>query len=1057
MLDRTKLNTLFTDAFFKAVDLDKEKAMFTTPVPASRNDDVFEKFLASEDGEKSRAVAQRLLDELEAWSKANNINDEKSIDALKVLRTKFKYPFKKGNSIENEEAYALCTEGLFHLTEIVRLLQSDELAQDHKRDKIQILYRDLFKNICATGVHTHLAKTYHRLKGDLGSILMEVRSELAGNIVLELIKKFNAEDPAFLVTEGDEIHCVNYVLNNYANSLGIIEISDKRIPNSISYELEKLKKAFPEELYKLLSLDYVIQQVVDKADPGAIVKQMKILNGDTSNLVIDDKINPSRLLPGQIFNQLCDKFQLFLESCGVTNFKFNTILDQDQLAEGIYQFATDLNAYTIMLISQGLGTKGFLDLSTMIHKSLTHPSSASSTDKSVTLSFIPSLDLKFAYVTDKEMSQPFIPYFIERCKQGDMSVLEIFANDGHRQREICAAVCKQLQTERDIKSCTKLFANPVMSTYLKAHCQMIHLVDLALCFPLDQRKDIFNILEIDLSFLIILTKDPEFFGKIIQFFDEEHWGQVFDQLGKPAVLSLLKNSGLTSALNQLPHDKRIIFLDKVINYCNEAELDTLFDSSIKLINMLNQLPKDTILPKALRTYLHKCLQTPDQVRAFLRGMNHAASCVFFNNLDKEVLPSIITNFEDSFLATIIIRRSPLKFIASDKIILLFQNLQAEHLQTLFNNIVSLQKALVLFSDKGCELIFAKLGKNHLQKIVPDVSSLCNIFTFPEEFTTNQFEALRKKGDHFLKTLTPDYLKSIFQNTDSVIQLFNTHNIICTLLLEHLGKEHLQTLFADNTCWAALIRIKNKENMFSLLKILGPDGFQKIFPDMKSLNTGLRALKRETNVSHLKLFEILDHTHLLGLATNLTSSLKILDIDYRSAFLIRLGKEQLSTLIPDHKSFTTILQLLGDKHDLLLIRSLDQQHLRRLITNHEELIAVLKCTKTVSSRHDTLRELITCLGKDYLGTILQSTDNIDKLVDKSVLLPKDGRQFAPILRQILAETNENKNKRKATSPSSSPTLFKKQQTESTKSGKEEVKPMDIEKHPNPPRQDGPHPQ
>lgn len=247
MLERIgdlRLDPVISDQFYvyeEAKDLDVK---LDFPLPPDLEH--LQEFFASPDGESFKKGLAGLVDGLAAWANKYGLN---SAPCEKFKETYVNYA--GADKDVNKLYIALYQEGVPALGGIVKLIDSESIQLDYRKDKIRNLLASI--QVCAPGTHTNITDTYLDLLAyaNMPAKWMAMRRKISEQLVLELIKPVD-------VPVGMEIHYVNAVINRYSDALAIHMIKDPYVSMCPAHKLNGLIDKFAASLQKHLTAEAVI-------------------------------------------------------------------------------------------------------------------------------------------------------------------------------------------------------------------------------------------------------------------------------------------------------------------------------------------------------------------------------------------------------------------------------------------------------------------------------------------------------------------------------------------------------------------------------------------------------------------------------------------------------------------------------------------------------------------------------------------------------------------------------------------------------------------------------
>ena len=232
------------NTFFAAPKEEKHN----TPTP--NDPDEIQSFLASPDGATYRTTVKKTLGELKQWAETHDTPiDTKNIDRVERLMCSY----AGNNSAVNKVKFPLYYEGIHHLEAIVDSLKNtDVVPLQMQKTFVQELVDIGFK-VCEPGVNKNAYLTKNKLSGNISDILIDVKRELATQVVQEiLIEKHIVEQ---VKNAGYDTHIENSILNYFAHEIGLRIEDDEEY----SLPLELDKRITPDTL---LTIKYRLQQTL---------------------------------------------------------------------------------------------------------------------------------------------------------------------------------------------------------------------------------------------------------------------------------------------------------------------------------------------------------------------------------------------------------------------------------------------------------------------------------------------------------------------------------------------------------------------------------------------------------------------------------------------------------------------------------------------------------------------------------------------------------------------------------------------------------------------------
>lgn len=217
----------------------------------------FEAFLRSRTGAIFRHKVFALIEQIFNWGKKHaRLDEAKALN--NVLKLKEHFEYKGENSDYNDSVLPLFTDGVILLKRICSQLDNPNIPLDLRIKAASNLLHDV--GVCRPGALTHITETHLFLLRDINAELAMIRRSIAYQTANEILCKHAV---AWDIYPGNEVHHINYIINMYADRLGVATIEDAWA-QPISKQ-QKFDAAFEHQITKSLTPDAVIDQILNSS------------------------------------------------------------------------------------------------------------------------------------------------------------------------------------------------------------------------------------------------------------------------------------------------------------------------------------------------------------------------------------------------------------------------------------------------------------------------------------------------------------------------------------------------------------------------------------------------------------------------------------------------------------------------------------------------------------------------------------------------------------------------------------------------------------------------
>lgn len=382
MLIRSTFNPLFKSKFFLPLKKDKNDLSVSFPLPTTRKS--FISFMASKNGTAFKKAAISIIHRLEAWLAKNDIPDTNLEKFHEKIRKKH----------QNDIAFELYSIGIPKLAKIIDILESNTIQPNITRRVIIELVSEMDK--CEEGIKGYIATAYLKLFADPQQQIRAAVEEIFRGVIAEGIHHHNCVHPKCQIYTGDYIHFGNALINLYGKSLGLEPIQDLMAPNGgdcIQFLMQYVESTIYSNLSTIAILEYILRQ----------------LDLPSMQEKINEKQSSATL--GDVIRQFNDAMNRYGEDAG---FNINDLFDQDALADDRYVLRKDAHYFMLISLLVRLSNTEYLDLSNVVRYCEFREEFAY---------LIPEQSIKLAFIIFNNVRAPFIPYCVERCKEGNLDAL----------------------------------------------------------------------------------------------------------------------------------------------------------------------------------------------------------------------------------------------------------------------------------------------------------------------------------------------------------------------------------------------------------------------------------------------------------------------------------------------------------------------------------------------------------------------------------------------------------------------------------------------------------
>jgi ankyrin repeat protein len=356
-------------------------------------------FLKNDKGRELKKFFAEIVDDLIQWSNDNLQEGEK--DNVVVPLTNFKNIYTKyegGSEVLNPHYLIMYRQGTLALIHIAHLMQGQSIPLATRRSVIQNMTAHPNITACADGAYSHIDSACNKLLAckSLPAALREIRATKAEQFVIELINDITKlkQDQGWKIPEGWEIHYVRYVLNKFADQLGIEVVEDEYANECNDSKGNDLIEAFQKDISKIISAETVIEQIIKDLDLETL---RKLLHKGY-------KLSDLNEFEGKL-----DFYGVEAEDEHYWDVN-NTIHTNSDCSK--YSLSWKASYIIFLSLFNRLGNGGYFDLKKI---------SANQINKEIQVHYFPDRTLKIAYLpTDlPNHYRPFIPYCIEMFSSGE--------------------------------------------------------------------------------------------------------------------------------------------------------------------------------------------------------------------------------------------------------------------------------------------------------------------------------------------------------------------------------------------------------------------------------------------------------------------------------------------------------------------------------------------------------------------------------------------------------------------------------------------------------------
>ncbi len=319
-------------------------------------------------------------------------------------------------------SFQLFTDGIKMLFSIAHRLDSPDINEEIKNQILTMLGSEL--DVCAPGCYTIIDNAYLKLSNDPERNLLDVRTEIAQQVALELIGQYNRRmlsDPfsaSNAILEGNITHYVAAILNKHQHQFGLAYNPDEFIPPID--KIARFFRQFQERVDRQLQLNNVIDYIIDHK-----VRYTECLE--------NIRQSPSR--SAEYVDQLRSQLDAFGQD---PEFNVTDLFDQDKLENNEFVASPQARQYLILTLAARFNAGKFIDISRASQKIRL--------EDDVELVYFPNYSLEMSYVNVANSTrQPLAAYCFDKLKS--TGVIPVNLDDQDHTNYLYQEIRRQINSD----------------------------------------------------------------------------------------------------------------------------------------------------------------------------------------------------------------------------------------------------------------------------------------------------------------------------------------------------------------------------------------------------------------------------------------------------------------------------------------------------------------------------------------------------------------------------------------------------------------------------------